>query len=102
LFRLRRADGPRLSIPTAPTIPRFGFSHVLRIVGRDHLRVTLALAMVACGDMHVFRLVFAPMVVVVGCMGFFNPDAMAGVLTDIRTVRQHGKIDRWRLFGSKP
>jgi hypothetical protein len=75
---------------------------VLRIVGRDHLRVTLALATVACGDMHMSRLVFAPMFVVVGCMGFLNPDAMAGALTDIRTVRQHGKIDRWRLLGSNP
>jgi DHA1 family bicyclomycin/chloramphenicol resistance-like MFS transporter len=65
----------------ARILPRFGPSRVLHTVGRVHLCATLTLAVIAFSGVHVFLLVFLPMFVAVGCMGFLNPNTIVGALT---------------------
>jgi DHA1 family bicyclomycin/chloramphenicol resistance-like MFS transporter len=65
----------------ARLLPRFGLSRILRVVARIHLCATLTLAVVAFGGVHVLPLVFLPLFVAVSCMGYLNPNMVAGALT---------------------
>jgi DHA1 family bicyclomycin/chloramphenicol resistance-like MFS transporter len=65
----------------ARLLPRFGLSRILRVVARTHLCATLTLAVVAFGGVHVLALVFLPLFVAVSCMGYLNPNMVAGALT---------------------
>ena len=65
----------------ARLLPRFGLSRILRVVARIHLCATLTLAVVAFGGVHVLALVFLPLFVAVSCMGYLNPNMVAGALT---------------------
>ena len=64
----------------ARILPRFGPDAVLRVVGRVHLCATLALAIVAFSQVHVFLLVLLPVFVAVSCMVFLNPNVVVGAL----------------------
>jgi DHA1 family bicyclomycin/chloramphenicol resistance-like MFS transporter len=65
----------------ARLLPRLGLSRILRVVARTHLCATLTLAVVAFSGVHVLALVFLPVFVAVSCMGYLNPNMVAGALT---------------------
>jgi MFS transporter, DHA1 family, multidrug resistance protein len=60
---------------------RVGHSRLLRVVAFTHLCATLTLAIVAFSGVHVLPLVILPIFVAVSCMGFLNPNVVAGALT---------------------
>jgi DHA1 family bicyclomycin/chloramphenicol resistance-like MFS transporter len=65
----------------ARLLPRFGLSRILRVVSRTHLCATLTLAVVAFSGAHLLPLVILPVFVAVSCMGYINPNMVAGALT---------------------
>jgi DHA1 family bicyclomycin/chloramphenicol resistance-like MFS transporter len=65
----------------ARLLPRFGLSRILRVVARTHLCATVTLAVVAFSGVHVLPLVILPVFVAVSCMGYLNPNMVAGALT---------------------
>jgi DHA1 family bicyclomycin/chloramphenicol resistance-like MFS transporter len=66
----------------ARLLPRFGLSRILQTVARVHLCATIVLAIVAFSGVHLFALVFLPVFVAVSCMGYLNPNMVAGALTN--------------------
>jgi DHA1 family bicyclomycin/chloramphenicol resistance-like MFS transporter len=65
----------------ARLLPRVGLSRILRVVARVHLCATLTLAVVAFSGAHILALVLLPVFVAVSCMGYLNPNMVAGALT---------------------
>ncbi len=65
----------------ARLVRRISPSRILHIIGPIHLGATLTLAVVAFSGVHAFLLVFLPVFVAVGCMGFLNPNTVVGALT---------------------
>ena len=65
----------------ARLLPRLGLSRILRVVVRVHFCATLTLVVVAFSGLHVLPLVFLPVFIAVSCMGYINPNMVAGALT---------------------
>jgi DHA1 family bicyclomycin/chloramphenicol resistance-like MFS transporter len=65
----------------ARLLPRYGVSRILHVVARVHFCATATLAIVAFAGVHILSLVFLPLFVAVGCMGYINPNMVAGALT---------------------
>jgi MFS transporter, DHA1 family, multidrug resistance protein len=65
----------------ARLLPRLGISRILRAVARVHLCATLFLAVVAFSGVHLLPLVILPLFIAVSCMGYLNPNMVAGALT---------------------
>ena len=63
----------------ARLVPHYGLSHILHVVARVHLCATLTLAAVAFAGIHLLPLVFLPIFVAVGCMGYINPNTVAAL-----------------------
>jgi MFS transporter, DHA1 family, multidrug resistance protein len=66
----------------ARIVLRVGLARVLRLAARAHFCATATLAIVAFSGVHVLPLVILPVFVAVSCMGYINPNVVAGALAD--------------------
>jgi len=65
----------------ARLLPRIGLFTMLRLISRIAFAATLVLVVLAFAGVHVLPLIVAPLVVILGCQGFSNPNTSAGALS---------------------